>query len=130
MGQKPEGGAHTTPDAYVIDHFSQAGTKASTDFWDGEHPHAVVRSLIHDAGGALFEDSLELETTLGAVDARVHRRLPVAPRLLAAPLLPLAAKNKEKAVFNYTDATTDRLPSGATSTSSSPTSTTRTTSRR
>jgi len=61
-GQKPEGSAHTTPDSYVIDHFSQTGTKAITDYWDEHVLTPTVRSLLKDAGGALFEDSLELET--------------------------------------------------------------------
>ncbi len=105
-GQKPEGSAHTTPDSYVIDHFSQTGTKAITDFWESHILTPEVRALIHDAGNSLFEDSLELETTSalwtpGFADA-FQQHLGYS----LMPYLPLVAKNKEKAVFNYTDATT------------------------
>ena len=102
-GQKPEGSAHTTPDSYVIDHFSQTGTKAITDYWDEHILTPTVRSLLKDAGGALFEDSLELETdsalwTPGFADAFQQQ---LGYSLL--PYLPLVAKNDEKVAFNYTD---------------------------
>jgi hypothetical protein len=105
-GQKPEGSAHTTPDSYVVDHFSQAGTKAITDFWDQHILSPAIRELLQQAGGALFEDSLELETdsalwTPGFADAF---RQQLGYSLL--PYLPLVAKNDEKAVFNFTDSAT------------------------
>jgi hypothetical protein len=102
-GQKPEGSAHTTPDSFVIDHFSQTGTKAITDFWDAHILTPEVRSLIRDAGGALFEDSLELETdsALWTPDFVAAFEQQVGYSLL--PYLPLVAKNDEKVVFNYTD---------------------------
>jgi hypothetical protein len=104
-GQKPEGAGHTTPDSYVIDHFSQTGTKAITDYWEQHILTPEIRSLIKDAGNTLFEDSLELETTSalwtpGFADAFQQQ---VGYSLL--PYLPLVAKNAEKAVFNYNDAT-------------------------
>ena len=102
-GQKPEGSAHTTPDSYVVDHFSQTGTKAITDYWDQHILTPEIRSLIKDAGNTFFEDSLELETdsalwTPGFAEAFQQQ---VGYSLL--PYLPLVAKNAEKAVFNYTD---------------------------
>ncbi len=33
-GQEPEGGPHTEPDAYVVDHFSRAGTNAIVELWE------------------------------------------------------------------------------------------------
>ncbi|MEU0039838.1 glycosyl hydrolase, partial [Streptomyces sp. NPDC006333] len=44
-GQTPEGGPHTAPDAYVVDHFSAAGTRAVTDFWDDRLLTPAVRRL-------------------------------------------------------------------------------------
>lgn len=61
-GQTPEGGPHTAPAAYVVDHFSAAGTRAVTDFWEGSVLTSAVRRLLKVSGGALFEDSIELET--------------------------------------------------------------------
>ncbi|MEU9284563.1 glycosyl hydrolase [Streptomyces sp. NPDC048275] len=61
-GQTPEGGPHTAPAAYVVDHFSAAGTRAVTDFWEAHILSPAVRRLLKVSGGALFEDSIELET--------------------------------------------------------------------
>ncbi len=62
VGQTPEAGPHTVPAAYVVDHFSPAGTHAITDFWESDLLTKPVRRLIAKAGGALFEDSIELES--------------------------------------------------------------------
>ncbi|MET7455049.1 glycosyl hydrolase [Streptomyces sp. NPDC005574] len=61
-GQTPEAGPHTDPPAYVVDHFSAAGTRAVTDFWEAHILTPAVRRLLKVSGGALFEDSIELET--------------------------------------------------------------------
>ncbi|MFI1993388.1 glycosyl hydrolase [Actinoplanes sp. NPDC020271] len=91
-GQQPEGGPHTDPPSYVVDHFSPAGTKAIRDAWNEHVLTPSIRRLLRDAGGDLFEDSLELETdwTLWtpALPAEFAERtgtelLPVLPVLLA-----------------------------------------------
>ncbi|MER6954183.1 glycosyl hydrolase [Streptomyces sp. NPDC000618] len=61
-GQQPESGPHSTPAAYVVDHLAPAGTAAVTGFWERELLTPVLRSLLKAAGGAFFEDSVELET--------------------------------------------------------------------
>ncbi|MGX1274141.1 glycosyl hydrolase [Streptomyces phaeoluteigriseus] len=61
-GQQPESGPHTAPAAYVVDHFSAAGTGAVTGHWDREILTPRLRELLRAAGGAFFEDSVELET--------------------------------------------------------------------
>src|SRR3954454_21900190 len=61
-GQQPEAGPHSSPAAYVVDHFSAAGTEAVTRYWDDEILHSTLRRLLGSAGGAFFEDSVELET--------------------------------------------------------------------
>ncbi|MFE2067589.1 glycosyl hydrolase [Streptomyces sp. NPDC059467] len=61
-GQQPEAGPHSSPAAYVVDHFSAAGTAAVTRYWDGEILDPTLRRLLGSAGGAFFEDSVELET--------------------------------------------------------------------
>lgn len=62
-GQQPEAGPFTTPTAYVVDHFSAAGTKAVTDLWEQTILTPKRRQLIRKVGRTLFEDSLEIETT-------------------------------------------------------------------
>jgi hypothetical protein len=61
-GQEPEAGPHTAPRAYVVDHFSAAGSKAVIDLWQDRILDAEMRDLLRAAGGYLFEDSLEIET--------------------------------------------------------------------
>ncbi|MFE0521843.1 glycosyl hydrolase [Streptomyces sp. NPDC058954] len=60
-GQQPESGPHTAPAAYVVDHFSPAGTAAVTGHWD-DMLTRDLRLLLKAAGGSFFEDSVELET--------------------------------------------------------------------
>ncbi|MFI8231340.1 glycosyl hydrolase [Streptomyces sp. NPDC085900] len=60
-GQQPESGPHTAPAAYVVDHFSPAGTAAVTGHWD-DMLTRDLRLLLKVAGGSFFEDSVELET--------------------------------------------------------------------
>ncbi|WP_316782153.1 glycosyl hydrolase [Streptomyces sasae] len=60
-GQQPEAGPHSSPAAHVVDHFSAAGTAAVTRYWDGEILDPTLRRLLGSAGGAFFEDSVELE---------------------------------------------------------------------
>ena len=95
-GQKPEGSSHTTPDSYVIDHFSKAGTSAITDFWDQHILTPAIRGLLKDAGGAFFEDSLELETTrrCGRPASPTAFEQQIGYSLL--PYLPLAVKQARR----------------------------------
>ncbi|MEV0738643.1 glycosyl hydrolase [Streptomyces sp. NPDC050549] len=61
-GQQPEAGPHSSPAAYVVDHFSAAGTAAVTRYWDSTILDSTLRALLGSAGGTFFEDSVELET--------------------------------------------------------------------
>ncbi len=60
--QQPEAGPHTTPVAYVVDHFGASGVQAVIDLWNARVLDSEMRSLLRAAGGYLFEDSLEIET--------------------------------------------------------------------
>ncbi|MFE6520597.1 glycosyl hydrolase [Streptomyces sp. NPDC057794] len=84
-GQQPESGPHSSPAAYVVDHFSPVGTEAVTGFWERGLLTNTVRRLLRAAGGAFFEDSIELET-----DALVWTSaLPAAfEKRTGRPLLP------------------------------------------
>ncbi|MEU6917391.1 glycosyl hydrolase [Streptomyces olindensis] len=48
--------------AYVVDHFSPAGTDAATGYWDTHILTPALRRLLKTNGGDLFEDSLELDS--------------------------------------------------------------------
>ncbi|MEU3983465.1 glycosyl hydrolase [Streptomyces sp. NPDC026672] len=61
-GQQPESGPHSAPATYVVDHLSPQGTAAVTGYWEEQLLTPAVRQLLRAAGGAFFEDSVELET--------------------------------------------------------------------
>ncbi|PVG81455.1 alpha-L-rhamnosidase [Nocardioides gansuensis] len=61
-GQEPEAGPHTSPRSYVVDHFSAAGARAVVALWEDRVLDHHMRRLLGNAGGYLFEDSLEIET--------------------------------------------------------------------
>ncbi|OIJ24011.1 glycosyl hydrolase [Nocardioides luteus] len=61
-GQEPEAGPHTSPRAYVVDHFSRRGAQKVIDLWQDRLLDGELRTLLRKAGGYLFEDSLEIET--------------------------------------------------------------------
>ncbi|MEV1024856.1 glycosyl hydrolase [Streptomyces sp. NPDC050264] len=100
-GQRPEGRDHTTPLAYVVDHFSDAGTRAVTDFWEEHILTPSIRGLLKATGGTLFEDSIEIETdaTLWtpALPAEFERRMGYS----LLPYLATFVEKKEKYVFSF-----------------------------
>ncbi|TQM63688.1 glycosyl hydrolase [Humibacillus xanthopallidus] len=108
-GQEPEAGPHTTPTAYVVDHFSAAGTAAVTDFWEQRILTSELRRLLASAGNTLFEDSLEIETdatlwTPGFLDifrSRMGYDL--------YPWLPVIIEQKEKYLYVFAGDTTNKV---------------------
>ena len=105
-GQQPEDGSggFMTPAPYVVDHFSAIGTKAVTGMWDQMILNGEIEGLLHRAGTAFFEDSLELNTksTIWTPDL-----LPVFQDSLGydlAPYLPVVVTINGKYQFYY-DAT-------------------------
>lgn len=99
--QQPEAGPHTAPPAYVVDHFSAAGTKAVLDEWHSTILTREIRDLLRQAGGDLFEDSLEIETdatvwTPGFL-AEFHRRQGYD----LTPYLPIVVQQKGNYPFAY-----------------------------
>ncbi|WP_045739923.1 glycosyl hydrolase [Actinoplanes rectilineatus] len=106
-GQEPEGGPHTDPDALVVDHFSAAGTAAIVDAWNRLILTGPIRRLLRQAGGDLFEDSLELESdhTIWTPDlvAAFGRR--TGTDLL--PLLPVVIAPKGKYLYAFDSDTTN-----------------------
>ncbi|MCD7438605.1 alpha-L-rhamnosidase [Streptomyces lincolnensis] len=107
--QQPESGPHSAPAAYVVDHFSSAGTAAVTGFWERTVLTGTVRRLLKAAGGAFFEDSIELET-----DALVWTpALPEAFRTKRGrsllPYLPAVVLDNSNQVFAFDAQTTRQI---------------------
>ncbi|MFT4081051.1 MAG: glycosyl hydrolase [Nocardioides sp.] len=76
--QQPESGPHTSPLAYVVDHFSAAGAQAVFDYWDEAVLTPTITRLLRQVGGNVFCDSIELEYdatlwTPGFLDEFRHR---------------------------------------------------------
>ncbi|QKW37235.1 alpha-L-rhamnosidase [Actinomadura sp. NAK00032] len=108
-GQRPESGPHSAPDACVVDHFSRAGTRAVTAFWEARLLTRDIRKLIKRAGGTLFEDSIELETHAlnwtPDLPAEFRRRRGYD----LMPYLPVIVRLKENTMFAYDAATTSHV---------------------
>ncbi|MEU6354792.1 glycosyl hydrolase [Streptomyces sp. NPDC047072] len=99
--QQPESGPHSAPAAYVVDHFSPAGTRAVTSYWEDHVLTPSVRRLLKATGGSFFEDSVELETdgltwTTGLPAAfEKHTGRPLLP------YLPAIVLDKSNQVFAF-----------------------------
>uniref|UniRef100_UPI00082F40E4 glycosyl hydrolase n=1 Tax=Nocardioides jensenii TaxID=1843 RepID=UPI00082F40E4 len=99
-GQEPEAGPHTSPRAYVVDHFSPLGAQAVIDLWEQRVLDGELRALLRAAGGNLFEDSLEIETeaTIWTPSFLDEFRKSRGYDLL--PWLPFVLEKKEKYQFS------------------------------
>jgi len=60
----PQNPAASAPQAYVPDHFAEAGTQAVTGYWAANILTPTLKRLIRQHGRDLFEDSLELDSHL------------------------------------------------------------------
>ncbi|TDT97302.1 glycosyl hydrolase family 2 [Streptomyces sp. 846.5] len=107
-GQQPEAGPHTDPPAYVVDHFSAAGTRAVTDFWEKELLPSRIRSLLKQVGGALFEDSIEIETKALMWTAELPSAFQKRTGRSLLPYLPVIMQKNSKPVFVFDPATTNQ----------------------
>lgn len=106
--QEPEAGPHTEPRSWVVDHFSAAGSQAVIDLWRDGILDQELRSLLAQAGGYLFEDSLEIET-----EATIWtRRMPAEFRARAGydvlPWLAVLVEHDEKYPFTFGGTETTR----------------------
>ncbi|TDC45020.1 alpha-L-rhamnosidase [Actinomadura sp. KC345] len=108
-GQRPESGPHSAPDCHVVDHFSRAGTRAVTAFWEARLLTRDIRRLIRRAGATLFEDSIELETAAlnwtPDLPAEFRRRRGYD----LMPYLPVIVRHDEDTKFSYDAATTSHV---------------------
>ncbi|MFE7859198.1 glycosyl hydrolase [Streptomyces sp. NPDC057403] len=99
-GQQPESGPHTAPAAYVVDHFSPAGTAAVTGHWD-DMLDRDLRLLLKAAGGSFFEDSVELETDGLIWTSRLPDAFEEHTGRALLPYLPALVLDKSNQVFAF-----------------------------
>jgi hypothetical protein len=108
-GQMPEAGPHTSPDSYVIDHFSRAATDTLTRYWDQRILTPRIARQLRRAGDTFFEDSLEIETdatiwTPGFLTAfRKNRGYDLTP------FLPIMVEVNEKYLYTFEADRTSRV---------------------
>jgi len=100
-GQQPEAGPFTTPTSYVVDHFSALGTHVVTDLWEETILDDRMRRLLRQAGGAFFEDSLELETQSTIWTPNLPSEFAARAGYELAPFLPVLVQLKGKYQFRY-----------------------------
>lgn len=94
--QQPEAGPHTSPVAYVVDHFGAAGVQAVIDLWEERVLDGEMRTLLKCAGGYLFEDSLEIETSATIWTPRFLEEFQTSRGYDLRPWLPLVLEVKGK----------------------------------
>ncbi|MFJ6917150.1 glycosyl hydrolase [Streptomyces sp. NPDC101133] len=100
-GQQPESGPHSAPAAFVVDHLSAAGTTAVTDHWERHVLTGSLRRLLKAAGGAFFEDSVELETEGLVWTARLPEAFEQRTGRPLLPWLPALVLDDSNQVFAF-----------------------------
>ncbi|WP_030224062.1 glycosyl hydrolase [Streptomyces sp. NRRL WC-3626] len=99
--QQPESGPHSAPAAYVVDHFSAAGTTAVTDYWERHLLTPGLRRLLKAAGGAFFEDSVEMETDGLVWTGRLPQEFEKRTGRPLLPYLPVLVLDDSNQVFAF-----------------------------
>ncbi|MFJ6130401.1 glycosyl hydrolase [Streptomyces griseoviridis] len=99
--QQPESGPHSTPASYVVDHFAPAGTAAVTGHWDRNILTPALRQLLRAAGGAFFEDSVELETVGLNWTSRLPEEFEKHTGRPLLPYLPAIVLDRSNQVFAF-----------------------------
>ncbi len=100
-GQRPERGPHTEPVSFVVDHFGRAGTDAVTGFWERHILTPDVRRLLRESGGAMFEDSLEMETDATLWTPELPAAFERRTGYSLSPYLPVIVRHDEDPVFDF-----------------------------
>ncbi len=99
--QQPEGGPHTKPESFVVDHFSQAGTQAVKDLWKQKVLTPKIEKLIASVGGNLFEDSIEMETHETLWTPLLLEEFEKRRGYSLLPYLPLVVQKKEDHIIDF-----------------------------
>ncbi|KTR86541.1 glycosyl hydrolase [Leucobacter chromiiresistens] len=108
-GQRPEGGEHTDPTSYVVDHFSAAGAQTLIDYWEANLLTDRIKSLLGSVGGSFFEDSLEIETHATIWTPKAREEFQQRMDYDIFPFLPVLVETKEKYLYDYDDIVTTRV---------------------
>ncbi|PRX51398.1 alpha-L-rhamnosidase-like protein [Prauserella shujinwangii] len=108
-GQRPERGPHTEPVSFVVDHFSRAGTEAVIDFWERRILTPRVRRLLRESGGAMFEDSIEMETDTTLWTPRLPQEFESRLGYSPLPYLPVIVQHDEDPVFDFDTGVSGRV---------------------
>ncbi|MDH6622502.1 hypothetical protein M2271_000289 [Streptomyces sp. LBL] len=99
--QQPESGPHSSPAAYAVDHLGPAGTAAVTGFWERAVLTGTMRRLLRAAGGAFFEDSVELESDSLVWTSALPEAFEERTGRSLLPHLPALVLDKSNQVFAF-----------------------------
>ncbi|WP_199433214.1 glycosyl hydrolase [Qaidamihabitans albus] len=108
-GQRPERGPHTEPVSYVVDHFGRAGTSAVIEFWERHILTPRIRGLLRDNGGAMFEDSIEMETDATLWTPRMPQEFEARLGYSLMLYLPVIVQEDEDPVFEFDTGVSGRV---------------------
>ncbi len=108
-GQMPEAGPHTSPDSFVIDHFSRAATDTLTRYWDQRILSSRIARLLRRSGGTFFEDSLEIETDATIWTPGFQAAFRTSRGYDLTPYLPIMLEVNEKYLYTYETDRTSRV---------------------
>ncbi|MDT9593415.1 glycosyl hydrolase [Nocardioides zeae] len=108
-GQEPEAGPHTDPRSWVVDHFSAAGAQQVIDLWEERILDDELRGLLRQAGGYLFEDSLEVETEVTIWTPAFLEEFETRRGYDLVPYLPAILDLHERYQFAFDATTTTRV---------------------
>ncbi|MBB2959375.1 glycosyl hydrolase [Pseudoclavibacter helvolus] len=109
MGQVAEGGPHTSPESYVVDHFSRAGADALIAYWEKNILNSRVRDLLSRTGGTFFEDSLEIETHATIWTRAMQTEFSSRIGYDLMPFLPVLLEINERYTFEFDDIKSHRV---------------------
>ena len=109
MGQVAEGGPHTSPESYVVDHFSRAGADALIAYWEKNILNSKVRELLSRTGGTFFEDSLEIETHATIWTRAMQAEFSSRIGYDLMPFLPVLLEIDERYTFEFDDIKNHRV---------------------
>lgn len=108
-GQRPEGGDHTNPTSYVVDHFSAAGSQTLIDYWKANLLTPRIIELLGTVGGTFFEDSLEIETHATLWTPAIASEFQTRMNYDILPFLAAIVETKEKYQYDFDDIVTTRV---------------------
>ncbi len=108
-GLRPEGGKHTDPLPYVVDHFSLVGANAVIDYFNANVITPRMKELFPKSGGAFFEDSLEVDTDATLWTHNIENEFQERMGYELREYFPIILQHNTKYAYDFVDFKNDRV---------------------